>query len=64
VCSGGRCVLAALSLTLTPAGSTPEAEGLRRRGHLFTTTPGIGAAHGIEPVRRGGGSAMVESPGS
>ncbi|HEX2042971.1 MAG TPA: gamma-glutamyltransferase [Acidimicrobiales bacterium] len=55
---------------------TPEAEALRRRGHVFTTTPEIGAANGIEllgggrvlaaaePVRRGGGSAMVESPGS
>ena len=44
------------------------------RGHTFTTTAEIGAATGIEflpgggviaaaePVRRGGGSAMVESP--
>jgi len=55
--------------------ATPEAEALRRRGHTFTTTPEIGAATGIEflaggrvlavaePVRRGGGSAMVELPG-
>jgi len=55
--------------------ATPEAEALRQRGHTFTTTPEIGAATGIEflangrvlaaaePVRRGGGSAMVEMPG-
>ena len=54
---------------------TPEAEALRARGHAFTTTPEIGAATGIEflddgrvlaaaePVRRGGGSALVEAPG-
>jgi gamma-glutamyltranspeptidase/glutathione hydrolase len=55
--------------------ANPEAEALRRRGHVFVATPEIGAANGIEllpggrvlaaaePVRRGGGSAMVESPG-
>jgi gamma-glutamyltranspeptidase/glutathione hydrolase len=54
--------------------SSPEAAALRARGHTFTTTAEIGAATGIEflpaggviaaaePVRRGGGSAMVESP--
>ncbi|MGH9279181.1 MAG: gamma-glutamyltransferase family protein, partial [Acidimicrobiales bacterium] len=54
--------------------ATPVADALRRRGHVFTTTPEIGAADGIEflrdgrvlavaePVRRGGGSAMVETP--
>ena len=54
---------------------SPEAEALRQRGHTFTVTPEIGAANGIEvlgggrvlaaaePVRRGGGSAMVEVPG-
>ncbi len=52
----------------------PEIAALRARGHLFSTTPEIGAATGIEflpdgrflaaaePVRRGGGSAMVEHP--
>ncbi len=51
-----------------------EADALRKRGHVFTSTPEIGAATGIEfldggrvlaaaePTRRGGGSAMVESP--
>ena len=55
--------------------ATPEVEALRQRGHVFTSTPEIGAANGIEflsdgrvlaaaePVRRGGGSAMVEQPG-
>ncbi len=45
------------------------------RGHLFASTPEIGAVTGIEflgggrllavaePVRRGGGSAMVVTPG-
>jgi gamma-glutamyltranspeptidase/glutathione hydrolase len=54
--------------------SSPEAAALRARGHVFTSTAEIGAATGIEflpgggvlaaaePVRRGGGSAMVESP--
>ena len=54
---------------------TAEAEALEDRGHVFTTTPEIGAATGIaflpggvvqaaaEPVRRGGGSAFVENPG-
>lgn len=53
---------------------TPEAAALQARGHLFTTTPEIGAATGIaflpgglvqaaaEPERRGGGSALVENP--
>ena len=47
---------------------------LGARGHTFSSTPEIGAATGIEflgggkvvaaaePVRRGGGSALVESP--
>jgi gamma-glutamyltranspeptidase/glutathione hydrolase len=54
--------------------SSPEAAALLARGHRFTSTAEIGAATGIEflpgggviaaaePVRRGGGSAMVESP--
>ncbi|MFL5853429.1 MAG: gamma-glutamyltransferase [Solirubrobacteraceae bacterium] len=54
--------------------TTPEASALQARGHVFSTTPEIGAATGIEflggdrllaaaePVRRGGGSAMVVSP--
>jgi gamma-glutamyltranspeptidase/glutathione hydrolase len=53
---------------------SPEAAALRARGHVFTLAPEIGAATGIEllgdgrvlaaaePTRRGGGSAMVESP--
>ena len=52
----------------------PEATALLARGHTFATTAEIGAATGIEflpgggviaaaePVRRGGGSAMVENP--
>jgi gamma-glutamyltranspeptidase/glutathione hydrolase len=52
----------------------PDAAALGARGHRFTSTPEIGAATGIEflaggavlaaaePVRRGVGSAMVESP--
>jgi gamma-glutamyltranspeptidase/glutathione hydrolase len=52
----------------------PEAAALSTRGHRFASTPEIGAATGIEflkgggvlaaaePVRRGGGSAMVEPP--
>jgi gamma-glutamyltranspeptidase/glutathione hydrolase len=54
--------------------ATPEAAALAARGHVFTATPEIGAATGIEllgdgrllaaaePARRGGGSAMVASP--
>jgi len=54
--------------------ATPEATALSARWHVFSTTPEIGAATGIEflgggqllaaaePVRRGGGSAMVVSP--
>lgn len=54
--------------------ASPEAQALRGRGHLFTSTPEIGAATAIEfldddrvlaaaePVRRGGGSARVELP--
>jgi gamma-glutamyltranspeptidase/glutathione hydrolase len=54
--------------------SSPLATSLRARGHTFSTTAEIGAATGIEfldggrvlaaaePVRRGGGSAMVENP--
>ncbi len=53
---------------------TPEAALLRARGHTFATPAEIGAANGIElkrdgsvtaaaePVRRGGGSAMVVRP--
>jgi gamma-glutamyltranspeptidase/glutathione hydrolase len=53
---------------------TPEAAGLTARGQVFASTPEIGAATGIEllgggrvlaaaePVRRGGGSAMVQHP--
>ncbi|MGI9111165.1 MAG: gamma-glutamyltransferase [Gaiellaceae bacterium] len=51
--------------------ATAEATALRARGHVFSANPEIGAATGIEflgggrmlaaaePVRRGGGSAMV-----
>ena len=54
--------------------STPEAAGLQALGQKFTSTDEIGAATGIaflpggvfqaaaEPVRRGGGSAMVVHP--
>jgi gamma-glutamyltranspeptidase/glutathione hydrolase len=55
--------------------STPEAVALQsEHGQSFTSTPEIGAATGIaflpggtvqaaaEPVRRGGGSALVENP--
>ncbi|MGH8834653.1 MAG: gamma-glutamyltransferase [Actinomycetes bacterium] len=54
---------------------TEEAAALAARGHLFSTAAEIGAATAIEfvgngqvlaaaePVRRGGGSAMVEEPG-
>src|SRR5881227_823953 len=54
--------------------ATPEAAGLLALGHKFTSTDEIGAATGIaflpgglfqavaEPVRRGGGSAMVVKP--
>ena len=54
--------------------ATPEAAALRARGHVFTQVGEIGAATGIylgdkgsaraaaEPVRRGGGSAMVVRP--
>jgi gamma-glutamyltranspeptidase / glutathione hydrolase len=55
--------------------NTPEAVYLQSdRGQSFTSTPEIGAATGIaflpeetvqaaaEPVRRGGGSALVENP--
>jgi gamma-glutamyltranspeptidase / glutathione hydrolase len=54
--------------------STPQATALSARRHVFSTTPEIGAATAIEflgggqlleaaePVRRGGGSAMVVSP--
>ncbi len=55
--------------------ASSEADALRGRGHLFTSTPEIGAATGVEfldhdrvlaaaePVRRGGGSAQVVLPG-
>ena len=54
--------------------SSPLAAMLEARGHRFVTNPEIGAATGIEflpaggvvaaaePTRRGGGSAMVETP--
>jgi gamma-glutamyltranspeptidase/glutathione hydrolase len=54
--------------------ASPEGAALSARGHLFTTNPEIGAATGIEflrgnrllaaaePVRRGGGSALVVAP--
>ena len=54
--------------------ATPEAAGLQALGQQFTPTDEIGAATGIaflpgglfqaaaEPVRRGGGSAMVVNP--
>jgi gamma-glutamyltranspeptidase/glutathione hydrolase len=55
--------------------ASPEATPLvSQHGHSFTSTPEIGAAAGIaflpdgtvqaaaEPVRRGGGSALVENP--
>jgi gamma-glutamyltranspeptidase / glutathione hydrolase len=54
--------------------SSPAAVALRGRGHAFTPTAEIGAVTGIEflggdrvlaaaePLRRGGGSAMVERP--
>ena len=54
---------------------SPEGQALAAQyGHRFSTTSEIGAATGIElladgrvlaaaePVRRGGGSAMVEEP--
>jgi gamma-glutamyltranspeptidase/glutathione hydrolase len=54
--------------------ASPVAAALEARGHRFVNNPEIGAATGIEflpdggvlaaaePVRRGGGSAMVEVP--
>jgi gamma-glutamyltranspeptidase/glutathione hydrolase len=54
--------------------TTPDAAALTARGHNFVGNPEIGAATGIEflgggrilaaaePVRRGGGSAMVVNP--
>jgi gamma-glutamyltranspeptidase/glutathione hydrolase len=54
--------------------ATAEAAALQARGHVFNSTAEIGAVTGIEflgadrllaaaePVRRGGGSAMVVSP--
>ena len=54
--------------------ASAEATALKARGHLFSSTAEIGAATGVEflgggrllaaaePVRRGGGSAMVVSP--
>jgi gamma-glutamyltranspeptidase/glutathione hydrolase len=54
--------------------SGADATALRALGHVFSSTPEIGAATGIEfldggrvlaaaePTRRGGGSAMVEVP--
>lgn len=57
-----------------PFLASSEAAALRARGHTFSTTGEIGAATGIaflpggrvqavaEALRRGGGSALVESP--
>jgi gamma-glutamyltranspeptidase/glutathione hydrolase len=57
-----------------PAFISTWGTALGARGHTFSSTPEIGAATGIEllgggkvvaaaePVRRGGGSALVESP--
>jgi len=54
--------------------TTTAAAALQARGHVFSSTPEIGAATGVEflrggrllaaaePVRRGGGSAMVVRP--
>jgi gamma-glutamyltranspeptidase/glutathione hydrolase len=54
--------------------ASPEAQALTALGHSFASTPEIGAATGIaflpggfvqavaEPVRRGGGSALVQEP--
>jgi gamma-glutamyltranspeptidase/glutathione hydrolase len=54
--------------------ASPEAAALRLLGHRFSSTPEIGAATGIaflagglvqavaEPVRRGGGTALVQEP--
>jgi gamma-glutamyltranspeptidase/glutathione hydrolase len=54
--------------------ATADVAALEARGHVFSSNPEIGAATGIEfldgdrllaaaePVRRGGGSAMVVSP--
>ena len=54
--------------------TTATATALRARGHVFSSTPEIGAATGVEflpgggllavaePTRRGGGSAMVVVP--
>jgi gamma-glutamyltranspeptidase/glutathione hydrolase len=54
--------------------NTPQAADLRDRGHEFEETSEIGAATGIaflrrglvqaaaEPLRRGGGSALVQEP--
>jgi gamma-glutamyltranspeptidase/glutathione hydrolase len=62
------------SVTAEPAFITAWGEPLGERGHTFASTSEIGAATGIaflpggvvqaaaEPTRRGGGSAMVESP--
>lgn len=71
----GRGVRNTAATFAEPAfSSSPEATALLARGHRFTSTAEIGAATGIEflpgggvlaaaePVRRGGGSAMVESP--
>ena len=65
-----------MTLAETAFLATPEAAGLRALGHQFSQTGEIGAATGIaflpdglfeaaaEPVRRGGGSAMVVKPAS
>ena len=57
-----------------PAFRAQYETGLKARGHMFTTTPEIGAVTGIEflgrgrmlsaaePTRRGGGSAQVVTP--
>jgi gamma-glutamyltranspeptidase/glutathione hydrolase len=62
------------SVSAEPAFIASEGPALQALGHSFTSTPEIGAATGIaflpsgffqavaEPVRRGGGSAMVAEP--
>jgi gamma-glutamyltranspeptidase / glutathione hydrolase len=63
------------STTVAESGFvTTYGPALQARGHVFASTPEIGAATGIaflpgglvqaaaEPTRRGGGSALVEKP--
>ena len=63
-----------VTVSAEPAFIASEGAALQALGHGFTSTPEIGAATGIaflpsgffqavaEPVRRGGGSAMVAEP--